>query len=126
MKVILAASKSFATLVIICCAAAVSMSQNEKPLSQPSPMPKQEAPSAPVAPAAPAANPADVNSIDTIIAAVYDVISGPAGKKTGLGSHALPLRSRRSFDTHRTAPDWRLWLPESERRGLHHSGWSNA
>ena len=29
----------------------------------------------------PAANPADVSSIDAIIAAVYDVISGPAGKK---------------------------------------------
>lgn len=27
------------------------------------------------------ANPADVNSIDAIVAAVYDVISGPAGKK---------------------------------------------
>lgn len=32
-------------------------------------------------PATPAANPADVASIDSIIAAVYDVISGPAGKK---------------------------------------------
>jgi len=29
----------------------------------------------------PVANPADVESIDTIIGAVYDVISGPAGKK---------------------------------------------
>lgn len=33
------------------------------------------------APAAPAANPADVASMDAIIAALYDVISGPAGKK---------------------------------------------
>lgn len=32
-------------------------------------------------PQAPAANPADVASIDSIIAALYDVISGPAGKK---------------------------------------------
>jgi hypothetical protein len=32
-------------------------------------------------PAAPAANPADVGSLDTILAALYDVISGPAGKK---------------------------------------------
>jgi hypothetical protein len=31
--------------------------------------------------APPTANPADVASIDSIIAAVYDVISGPAGKK---------------------------------------------
>ena len=30
---------------------------------------------------APAANPADVASIDAIIAAAYDVISGPAGQK---------------------------------------------
>jgi hypothetical protein len=33
------------------------------------------------APTPPAANPSDVGSIDAIIAAVYDVISGPAGKK---------------------------------------------
>lgn len=32
-------------------------------------------------PVSPAANPADVASVDSIIAAVYDVISGPAGKK---------------------------------------------
>lgn len=32
-------------------------------------------------PTPPAANPSDVASIDSIIAAVYDVISGPAGKK---------------------------------------------
>ena len=75
MKRILAAIRSSITLTVICCVAAVAMSQNEKP--QPSPTPKQETPATP----APAANPADVNSIDSIIAAVYDVISGPAGKK---------------------------------------------
>ena len=32
-------------------------------------------------PAQPAANPADVASMDSIVAALYDVISGPAGKK---------------------------------------------
>jgi hypothetical protein len=32
-------------------------------------------------PTTPVANPADVASVDSIIAAVYDVISGPAGKK---------------------------------------------
>ena len=32
-------------------------------------------------PSLPSANPADVASVDSIIAAVYDVISGPAGKK---------------------------------------------
>ena len=33
------------------------------------------------APVTPAANPADVATIDSIIAALYDVISGPAGKR---------------------------------------------
>src|SRR5581483_4501452 len=32
------------------------------------------------APSAPAARPADVKSIDAIVAALYDVISGPAGQ----------------------------------------------
>ena len=39
----------------------------------------QEQEAAPAA--APAANPADVESIDAIIAALYDVISGPAGAR---------------------------------------------
>ena len=42
--------------------------------SQPTPTPTPT-------PSTPAANPADVGSMDAIIAAVYDVISGPAGKK---------------------------------------------
>ena len=75
MKLISGVIRSFVMLTVICCVAAVAMSQNEKP--QPSPMPKQETPTTP----APAANPADVNSIDSIIAAMYNVISGPAGKK---------------------------------------------
>jgi hypothetical protein len=41
----------------------------------------QQAPVAPPAQAAPAPLPADVASPDAIIAAVYDVISGPAGEK---------------------------------------------
>jgi hypothetical protein len=36
---------------------------------------------APTAPATPAAAPADVESIDAILSALYDVISGPAGQK---------------------------------------------
>lgn len=83
MKLILPTIRSFITLAIMCCAAAVTMSQNEKPQNekpspQPSPIVKQETTPTPDAPAA---NPTDVNSIDSIIAAVYDVISGPAGKK---------------------------------------------
>lgn len=45
---------------------------------QPSP---QAAPTAPPAASATAARPGDVDSIDHIIAAVYDVISGPAGQR---------------------------------------------
>jgi hypothetical protein len=52
--------------------------QNPVPSPTPSPMPK---PLTTETPALPAANPADVASMDSIIAAVYDVISGPAGKK---------------------------------------------
>jgi len=54
------------------------MGQNAKPTLQPSPVQPQQSPTSP---AIPAANPADVGSIDAILAAVYDVISGPAGKK---------------------------------------------
>jgi hypothetical protein len=36
---------------------------------------------APAPPSPPAANPADVASVDAILAALYDVISGPAGQK---------------------------------------------
>lgn len=48
----------------------------------------------------PAANPADVKSIDSIVAALYDVISGPAGQKRDWnrmrslfwpGAHLVPV-----------------------------------
>lgn len=52
----------------------IAAAQNQKPAPQPSPMSQEQ-------PTPRAANPADVGSIDAIIAAVYDVISGPAGKK---------------------------------------------
>ena len=39
---------------------------------------QEQAPAAPAAP--PAANPADVKSVDAIVGALYDVISGPAGQ----------------------------------------------
>jgi hypothetical protein len=42
------------------------------------PIAAQDAPPAP--PDTPAANPADVESVDAILAALYDVISGPAGE----------------------------------------------
>ncbi len=57
------------------------MSQTKTPTPVPAntPAPNQPAPAS--SPVTPAANPADVASVDSIIAAVYDVISGPAGKK---------------------------------------------
>lgn len=82
MKLISVALKFLISLTIISCAVAITTAQTEKhkpnPLPVPSPMPKQLTVETP---ATPAANPADVASIDAIIAAVYDVISGPAGKK---------------------------------------------
>jgi len=58
------------------------MAQTKTPTPQ-TPSPPAPAPANTTAPtpATPVANPADVASVDSIIAAVYDVISGPAGKK---------------------------------------------
>jgi hypothetical protein len=63
--------------------------------------------------AAPAANPADVASIDSIITALYDVISGPAGKKRDWdrfrslfapGARLIPTGPRRPPGTAPDAP----------------------
>jgi hypothetical protein len=45
------------------------------------PSPTQSPGPAQTTPASPAANPADVATVDSTIAALYDVISGPAGKR---------------------------------------------
>ena len=58
--------------------AAIALAQTEKATPAATPTPGK---ALSTEMANPAANPADVNSIDAIIAAVYDVISGPAGKK---------------------------------------------
>ncbi|MDX6529295.1 MAG: hypothetical protein QOH41_1585 [Blastocatellia bacterium] len=47
----------------------------QTPVPTPAPAPAQ------TQPASPAANPADVATLDATIAALYDVISGPAGKR---------------------------------------------
>ena len=57
-----------------------SFAQTATPTPQPSPMPSQQSTPAPT-PSTPVANPADVGSIDAILTTLYDVISGPAGKK---------------------------------------------
>lgn len=70
--------KSIVVFAVICLVGAVAMAQDSKPTPESEPAPKQQ-PTAVVAP--PTANPADVSSVDAIIKAVYDVISGPAGKQ---------------------------------------------
>lgn len=81
MKLVPMAVRSFITLAVIFYAGTMAIAQEKQqttPVPAPSPMPKQMTIEKP---APPAANPADVSSIDAIIVAVYDVISGPAGKK---------------------------------------------
>ncbi len=65
--------------LILSCAVNTTMAQTKAPTPQP-PSPPTTPSSSPT-PSTPSANPADVASVDSIIAAVYDVISGPAGKK---------------------------------------------
>ena len=79
MKSRLLAINFLTTVSIILCAASLAAAQEkQKPMPTPSPAAK---PLLNAPPATPAANPADVASVDSIIGAVYDVISGPAGKK---------------------------------------------
>ena len=71
-------------MAVAICAFAFSpllLAQGDKQ-SKDAPDAKQQAQSAPAASqAAPVAKPADVSSIDAIMAATYDVISGPSGKQ---------------------------------------------
>lgn len=78
MNLSTAVGKILVSSFILLWVSVIAMAQNVKPSPTPSPAPKPQATSTT---ASPAANPADVSSIDAIIAAVYDVISGPAGKK---------------------------------------------
>ena len=73
----------FSQLVLSCLISLFLLCINtfgQTPTPTPSPMPSQQSQPTPV-PSTPAANPTDVGSIDAILTAVYDVISGPAGKK---------------------------------------------
>ncbi|MCP9494819.1 MAG: hypothetical protein MSG64_10230 [Pyrinomonadaceae bacterium MAG19_C2-C3] len=56
---------------------ATAQTQDNSPAATASPSPQTQTPAS----TPPAANPADVASSEAIIAAVYDVISGPIGKK---------------------------------------------
>lgn len=66
---------------------------------------RAQQPPAAVQPATPAAKPADVESFDALIAALYDVISGPAGQKRDWdrfrslfvpGARLIPMGPRQS------------------------------
>jgi hypothetical protein len=89
-------SLHFAFLTLLCVASVASAQSGTPPKAPPAspqatpstqtPAPPAQTPGSPQTtaqtPAAiPAANPADVSSMDAIIAAVYDTISGPAAKK---------------------------------------------
>lgn len=64
-------------LTILSAASVLAQTEKATPTPAATPMNKSQGTETTI----PAANPADVGSIDAIIAAVYDVISGPAGKK---------------------------------------------
>ena len=76
MKLSTATITGLATLTILVAVGLTAAQEKPKPMPSPTPTPM-----AVETPAPPAANPGDVASLDSIIAAVYDVISGPAGKK---------------------------------------------
>src|SRR5258705_11133199 len=79
MKFRLIAITFLTTSSITLYAASLATAQEkQKPMPTPSPTSK---PIMAAPPATPAADPVDVASVDSIIGAVYDVISGPAGKK---------------------------------------------
>jgi len=72
--------KLIAAVFALCCCLGSLCASAQNPAAQPSPAsPKPSAPNA-TAPNA-TAKPGDVDSIDHIVAAVYDVISGPAGPR---------------------------------------------
>ena len=67
-------------VVLLFASFALAQTANQSPGTPPPPAPPAQQTPAP-APEIPPANPADVKSLDAIIHAVYDVISGPAGQK---------------------------------------------
>jgi hypothetical protein len=101
--------KTLLVCFFMACFSATSARAQQTPAPTPTPQPQAIVP----APQTPAANPADVNSIDSIIAALYDVISGPAGKKRDWdrfrslfapGARLIPTGPRRPPGTAPDAP----------------------
>jgi hypothetical protein len=98
-----------ALVFVIYFACNPTMAQTDKPSPTPSP---GATPQVTATPPQPEANPADVSSMDAIIAALYDVISGPEGKKRDWdrmrslfvpGARLIPTERRKTG-----AHDWRL------------------
>ena len=71
--------------------------------SQPSTIRPQSAPAPDLLSRVPPAKPEDVKSIDTILRAVYDVISGPAGTRDWNRFHALCVPEARLTSTTKSA-----------------------
>jgi len=79
---------------LVCMAlAGNSMAQERKETGQSSS--RSNAASVAVVPAAPAAKPEDVKSLDAIVAAIYDVISGPPGARDWDRFHSLFAKDAR-------------------------------
>ncbi|MDT4898964.1 MAG: hypothetical protein QOH25_4041 [Acidobacteriota bacterium] len=102
--------RSIITLAVSFSVACICAANARAQVVQPSPQPS---PAVQNAPQTPAANPADVASIDSIIAALYDVISGPAGKQRDWdrfrslffpGARLIPTGARRPPGTAPDAP----------------------
>src|SRR5690242_911508 len=78
----------------------------------------------PPAATTPAANPADVASMDSTIASLYDVISGPAGKKRDWnrfrslfipGARLIPTGKRQTGETVSTVVDPEGYMTRSSK-----------
>ncbi len=67
--------------VFTLCLAVGCFAVAQSPTAQTSPAPSTKPPASPPSAPSSAARPGDVDSIDHIVAAVYDVISGPAGPR---------------------------------------------
>lgn len=92
MKKLTAAALTLCVGLLSLCASA------QNPAAQPSPAaPKPSAPDTP----APSARPGDVDSTEHIIAAVYDVISGPPGPRDWDRFRSLFVPGARLIPTHR-------------------------
>ena len=85
-------------VLTLCLGLAYLNASAQNPAPQPSPAPATSpAPGA----AAPSARPGDVDSIEHIIAAVYDVISGPAGPRDWDRFRSLYYPGARMIPSHR-------------------------